>query len=159
MLDHLTVKVRDADKSKAFYVAALKPLGYSLKMEYPGGAGLGAEHPDLWLAADPDGVRPMHFALTAKERAAVHAFHEAAIRAGAQDNGAPGPRPDYGPSYYAAFVLDPDGHNVEVVCHAPERAGGGARGARRKTAAKKTARKTAKKTARKAGGRRASTRR
>ena len=119
MLDHLTVKVRDADKSKAFYVAALKPLGYSLKMEYPGGAGLGAGHPDLWLAADPDNVRPMHFAFVAKERGAVHAFYEAAIRAGAQDNGAPGPRPDYGPSYYAAFVLDPDGHNVEAVCHKP----------------------------------------
>ncbi len=156
MLDHLTVKVRDADQSKAFYVAALGPLGYRVKMEYPGGAGLGAEHPDLWLAADPADVRPMHFAFTAKDRRAVNAFYEAAIAAGGKDNGAPGPRPDYGPSYYAAFVFDPDGHNLEVVCHAPERAGG-ARAKKRPAAGKKTARKTARKAARKrraAGSRR-----
>jgi catechol 2,3-dioxygenase-like lactoylglutathione lyase family enzyme len=139
MLDHLTVKVRDAARSKAFYAAALEPVGYAVRMEYEGGAGLGAEHPDLWLAADPGEVRPMHFAFTAKARRAVDAFHAAALAAGGRDNGAPGLRPDYGPTYYAAFVLDPDGHNVEVVCHARE---GGARRTAKKAAPRRTARRT-----------------
>jgi catechol 2,3-dioxygenase-like lactoylglutathione lyase family enzyme len=118
MLDHLTLKVRDLEKAKAFYSAALRPLGYAVMMEFGEFAGLGAGKPDLWLRRDPDNVRPQHVALTADERAAVDAFFEAAMSAGATDNGKPGVRTDYHPTYYAAFVLDSDGNNLEVVCHA-----------------------------------------
>lgn len=123
MIDHLTMKVRDFEKAKAFYAAALRPIGYRVMMEYGTSAGLGAGKPDFWLAADPEGVHPMHIAFTAKDRGAVDAFHAAALAAGATDNGKPGIRADYSPTYYAAFVHDPDGHNVEVVCHAPPGAG------------------------------------
>ncbi len=121
MIDHFTLKVSDVQKAKAFYAAALKPLGYAVIMEFAGGAGLGAEgKPDLWLAQDPKNVRPMHFAFSARDRGTVDAFYAAALRAGAKDNGKPGIRKDYHPSYYGAFVLDADGHNVEAVCHRPE---------------------------------------
>jgi catechol 2,3-dioxygenase-like lactoylglutathione lyase family enzyme len=117
MIDHLTVRVRDYEKAKAFYAAALRPLGYELVMEFDRTCGLGAGgKPDLWLTADPD-ARPMHFALVARDRKAVDAFYAAAIGAGAKDNGKPGIRKDYHPGYYAAFVLDATGHNVEAVCH------------------------------------------
>jgi catechol 2,3-dioxygenase-like lactoylglutathione lyase family enzyme len=120
VIDHFTLKVSDYARSKPFYVAALKPLGYAVAMEYGGGCGMGvAGKPDLWLVQDLENVRPMHFALHTEDRAVVDAFHEAALQAGGRNNGAPGLRKDYHPSYYAAFVLDPDGHNVEVVCHAP----------------------------------------
>lgn len=118
MLDHLTLKVSDLDKAKAFYTAALQPLGYGVMMEFAEYAGLGAGKPDLWLKRDPENVRPSHVALSADERALVDAFYEAAIGAGATDNGKPGVRTDYHPTYYAAFVLDADGNNLEVVCHA-----------------------------------------
>ncbi len=121
MIDHLTLKVRDLARAKAFYVAALKPLGYEILMEYPGGLGLGAEKkPDLWLAQDPENVRPIHLAFVAPSRQAVDAFHAAALAAGAKDNGKPGIRQDYHPTYYAAFVLDDNGHNIEAVIHRPE---------------------------------------
>ncbi len=141
MIDHLTLKVRDYDASLAFYAAALKPLGYGVVMEFQGYAGLGAAgKPDLWLTADADNVRPMHIAISASDRKAVDAFYAAAVKAGAKDNGKPGVRTDYHPTYYAAFVLDPDGHNLEAVCHRPP--------ARKRARARKPARKPARKAAR-----------
>jgi catechol 2,3-dioxygenase-like lactoylglutathione lyase family enzyme len=140
MLDHLTLKVRDLEKAKAFYTAALEPLGYVVMMEFGEFAGLGAGKPDLWLRRDPDNVRPNHVALAARDRKAVDAFYEAAMAAGATDNGKPGVRTDYHPTYYAAFILDSDGHNVEVVCHAPP-------GQARATAAKRSAKRSGAKRA------------
>ncbi len=119
MIDHFTLKVRDYVASKRFYLDALGPLGYELVMEFEGKmGGFGARgKPDLWLSEDPENVRPVHFAISAADRQAVDAFYRAATHAGARDNGKPGLRKEYHPSYYAAFVLDPDGHNVEAVCH------------------------------------------
>lgn len=122
MIDHFTLKVSDYSKSKEFYTAALKPLGYAVVMEFGSLGGFGvAGKPDLWLSQDADNVRPTHFALQAKDRKVVDGFYAAALPAGARDNGPPGIRKDYHPNYYAAFVLDPDGHNLEVVCHSPVR--------------------------------------
>lgn len=130
MLDHLTIVVSDIERSKAFYLAALAPLGYVTIMELTReqiptlpvdktiGLGVGGK-PDLWLRPSAEGSTPTHIALRADDRATVDAFHGAALAAGAEDNGAPGPRPHYHASYYGAFVLDPDGYNLEVVCHAP----------------------------------------
>jgi catechol 2,3-dioxygenase-like lactoylglutathione lyase family enzyme len=135
VIDHFTLKVSDYSKSKAFYAAALKPLGYAIAMEFGAHCGLGVSgKPDLWLTQDADNVRPMHFALHTNNRKVVDDFYSAALSAGARDNGPPGLRKDYHPSYYAAFVLDPDGHNLEVVCHAPPPA------AKRKPARRKVAR-------------------
>jgi len=144
MIDHFTLKVSDYAKSKAFYTAALKPLDYAVAMEFGVNCGLGVSgKPDLWLAQEADSVRPTHFALHTKDRKTVDAFYAAALAAGARDNGPPGVRTDYHPSYYAAFVLDPDGHNLEVVCHAPPKA------AKRKPArAKKPKARPARKRAR-----------
>jgi catechol 2,3-dioxygenase-like lactoylglutathione lyase family enzyme len=117
MFDHVGIKVADIEASKAFYAAALKPLGHVPGYADAGCAGFGPEGaPALWLypAAAPVGPGT-HLALRAADRAAVDRFHQAALKAGGRDNGAPGLRPDYGPSYYAAFVLDPDGHNLEAV--------------------------------------------
>ena len=146
MLNHFTLKVSDYERAKRFYGEALAPLGYAVMMESEGYAGLGAGHPDLWITADPQNVRPTHFALSAPDQEAVDAFHRAALAAGAEDNGKPGPRPDYGPSYYAAFVHDPDGHNVEAVfIAAPKKAAGAKRaGAKRKPARRASARKGGK---------------
>ncbi|HTN50999.1 MAG TPA: VOC family protein [Anaeromyxobacter sp.] len=120
MIDHLTLHVRDVARSRAFYAAALAPLGYVVQMEHEGTVGLGPRgKPILWLAADPE-ARPMHLAFHASSRREVDAFHVAALAAGGEDNGKPGLRPLYHPSYYGAFVLDPSGHNVEAVCHRPE---------------------------------------
>jgi catechol 2,3-dioxygenase-like lactoylglutathione lyase family enzyme len=148
MLDHLTLKVRDLEKAKAFYTAALGPLGYAVMMEFAEFAGLGAGKPDLWLRRDPDNVRPQHVALAARDRRAVDAFYEAAMAAGATDNGKPGVRADYHPTYYAAFVLDSDGNNLEVVCHA---APGQARAAAKRPAKRGAAKRASKK---RAGGKR-----
>jgi catechol 2,3-dioxygenase-like lactoylglutathione lyase family enzyme len=132
MIDHFTLKVRSFEKAKAFYAAALKPLGYEVMMEFEGSAGLGAGKPDVWLAEDPANARPTHFAILAPDRKAVEAFHAAALAAGAKDNGKPGIRAEYHPNYYAAFVLDPEGNNLEAVCHqAPKRKRAGSRAARR----------------------------
>ena len=118
MIDHFTLKVRDVQKAKAFYAKALAPLGYELLMEFEGAAGLGAgKKPDLWLSQGAEDVRPTHFALAAESRQVVDRFHAAALAAGGKDNGKPGIRADYHPTYYAAFVHDADGHNVEAVCH------------------------------------------
>ena len=128
MLDHIGFPVSDYARSKAFYAKALAPLGYALVMEigaedteskFPA-AGFGAAgKPDFWIGGE-GGLRGiLHVAIVAKDRAAVDGFHRAALAAGARDNGPPGLRPHYHQNYYAAFVLDPDGHNVEAVCHAP----------------------------------------
>lgn len=124
MLDHLGLPVSDYARSKAFYTRALAPLGAELVLEVSAEttgdrahAGFGRDgHPVLWIGQAPV-VCPMHLALTAGSRAAVDAFHRAALAAGGRDHGAPGLRPHYHPDYYAAFVLDPDGHNLEAVCH------------------------------------------
>jgi catechol 2,3-dioxygenase-like lactoylglutathione lyase family enzyme len=117
MIDHLTLTVRDIEKSRAFYDKALAPLGYELCMSYGGSHGYGAnKKPELWLKQGPEPSRPMHIAFVAKKRADVDAFHAAALAAGAKDDGKPGPRP-YHATYYGAFVIDPDGHPIEAVCH------------------------------------------
>lgn len=122
MIDHLTLRVRDYAKSKAFYLAVLKPLGYEQIAEWEGFAGLGVKgKPDFWIAAaEKRKYDQLHIAFRAPNRKAVHAFHDAAIKAGAKDNGGPGTRVDYHPNYYGAFVIDPDGHNVEACCHEAE---------------------------------------
>jgi catechol 2,3-dioxygenase-like lactoylglutathione lyase family enzyme len=129
MIDHVGFPVSDYQRSKEFYSKALAPLGYGLIMEIAGehteskyaAAGFGASgKPDFWIGGE-GGLRGiLHIAIAAEDRAAVDAFHRAALAAGGKDNGAPGLRPQYHPSYYGAFVLDPDGHNVEAVCHAPD---------------------------------------
>ena len=126
MIDHIGFPVADYARSKSFYAKALAPLGYSLIMEVrqdqndSPAAGFGADNkPDFWIGGEGGLNRPMHIAITARDRAAVDGFYRAALAAGGSDNGAPGLRPHYHPNYYGAFVLDPDGHNVEAVCHAP----------------------------------------
>jgi catechol 2,3-dioxygenase-like lactoylglutathione lyase family enzyme len=119
MLDHLTLHVADLERSKRLYEAALRPLGYRTLMEFGGEvAGLGAERPDLWIAKG-GASGPVHIAFASSDRSAVDAFHREALTAGGCDNGKPGLRPDYHPNYYGAFVLDPDGNNIEAVCHRP----------------------------------------
>lgn len=128
MLDHVSLGVSDMKRSQAFYDRALKPLGLVRVLDFPGGSGYGASkaRPVFWIGAPIDAGRPVaagggtHVAFTAPNRKAVDAFHEAALAAGARDDGKPGPRPLYHESYYGAFVLDPDGHKVEACCHAPE---------------------------------------
>jgi catechol 2,3-dioxygenase-like lactoylglutathione lyase family enzyme len=119
MLDHAAVNVSDLDASKQFYTEALKPLGYSLLFEAEGFLGFGkGQMPSLGVARrEPAGGG--HVAIAAADRTTVDAYHEAAMKAGGRDNGAPGVREHYHPSYYAAFVHDPDGNNIEAVCHTP----------------------------------------
>jgi catechol 2,3-dioxygenase-like lactoylglutathione lyase family enzyme len=126
MIDHIGFPVSDYKRSKAFYERALAPLGYTLIMEVQQdandspAAGFGAGgKPDFWIGGEGKLNKAVHIALTARDRAAVDAFHRAALAAGGKDNGGPGLRPHYHPNYYGAFVLDPDGHNIEAVCHAP----------------------------------------
>ena len=125
MIDHTGVKVSDIEKAKAFYRVALAPIGYRLLLEFPAAvtgsddvAGFGAPpKADFWIAQGPPNQPPVNGAFRVGERAPVDAFYAAALAAGGRDNGAPGPRPHYHADYYSAFVLDPDGHNIEVVCH------------------------------------------
>jgi catechol 2,3-dioxygenase-like lactoylglutathione lyase family enzyme len=123
VIDHLGVRVADYETSKAFYLRALAPLGYGLvreETEVGPHAGFGeAGMPDFWISQASATTPPVHVAFRAADRATVRAFHAAALAAGATDNGPPGVRPEYHPNYYGAFVLDPDGHNVEAVCHDP----------------------------------------
>lgn len=119
MIDHISLHVTDLKTSKDFYLAALQPIGYEAVMEFPewNVVGLGAnQKPDLWLEGDGAG-KPTHIAFVTEERQKVDAFYEAGIKAGGKDNGKPGLRPQYHSSYYGAFVIDPDGNNIEVVCH------------------------------------------
>jgi catechol 2,3-dioxygenase-like lactoylglutathione lyase family enzyme len=121
VLDHVVLNVSDYDGAKAFYTQALAPLGVEAVMEFGLMCGFGKDgKPYLWIAERDQPSAPVHVALAAPDRATVDAFHAAALAAGGTDNGAPGLRPRYHRSYYGAFVLDPDGNNVEAVCHGPK---------------------------------------
>lgn len=127
ILDHVSMNVTDYARSKAFYERALAPLGITVIMEFGKACGFGrGGKPDFWIGegtttfqTDEQAKRPtpMHVAFVARSRAEVDAFHAAALEAGGKDFGAPGVRPQYHPGYYGAFVLDPDGHDVEAVIH------------------------------------------
>jgi len=133
VIDHTGLTVSDLARARAFYAQALAPLGYRVLAEFPaavtGGSdvvGLGVPpKPDFWVARGQPNRPPLHVAFRVTERALVDAFHRAALAAGGRDNGPPGPRPHYHEHYYGAFVLDPDGHNIEVVCHEPAAAPAG----------------------------------
>jgi len=119
MFDHILIGVSDYAASKAFFLAALAPLGLSIVSEGPLGVELSADdRTSLCLRPTAETPAYLHLAFLAASRAQVDAFHRAALAAGARDNGGPGLRPQYHANYYAAFVIGPDGHNVEVVCHA-----------------------------------------
>lgn len=129
MLDHIGLTVSNLAASKAFYETALAPLGVGVQMAPTPdmiaagfeGYGFGeAGKPFFWISAHGPAHTGSHIAFAAKTRAEVDAFYEAAMAAGGRDNGAPGLRPHYHPDYYAAFVFDPDGMNIEAVCHRPE---------------------------------------
>lgn len=116
-VDHIGINVTDYEKGKAFYAVALAPLGIKQMMDFGVVVGMGGDIPFLWISAgDPGHV---HLALRTDNRAAVDAFYKAAIAAGGTDNGKPGLRTEYSENYYAAFIHDPDGHNIEAVCHTP----------------------------------------
>jgi catechol 2,3-dioxygenase-like lactoylglutathione lyase family enzyme len=121
MIDHTGIGVSDYARSKAFYAAALAPLGIGLIMEVRSlAAGYGARgKPFFWLEATRTPATEVHVAFHAQDRATVDAFHAAALAADGKDNGAPGVRAIYHPDYYGAYVLDPDGNNIEAVCHTP----------------------------------------
>ena len=131
MIDHTGIIVADFNRSRTFYENALAPIGYTLLANFPAAvtgsadvAGFGeAPKPDFWIAAAnaqrPVNHPPLHVAFRVASRAMVDAFYRAALAAGGADNGAAGLRPHYHPNYYGAFVLDPDGHNIETVCHEP----------------------------------------
>jgi len=128
VLDHIGFPVTDFERSKAFYTKVLEPLGYRLITNVdlsdetgPGGyAGFGKERPQFWIGTGKPISGRLHVAFMANDRALVRQFYDAAIAAGAKDNGPPGLRPHYHANYYGAFVLDPDGHNIEAVSHLPE---------------------------------------
>ncbi len=172
-IDHMGLSVSDFGRAKAFYVAALKPLGGGVIMEFPEGtvgpfamAGLGvAGKPFFWITTGDKTAPHVHVAFRAETREQVDQFYAAAMQAGGTDNGPPGLRLHYHANYYGAFVLDPDGHNIEAVCHsslaelnaaaraaaAPKRKKVAKKAAKKKVAAKKAAaKKPAKKVARKA---------
>jgi catechol 2,3-dioxygenase-like lactoylglutathione lyase family enzyme len=117
MIAHTGLLVSDYQKSKEFYTKLLKTLGYTQNMEYGEAAGFNdGKNTDLWVSRDAGkAVAPTHVAFEAKSKEEVDAFHKEALALGAKDNGAPGYRTDYWPGYYAAFILDPDGHNIEAV--------------------------------------------
>jgi catechol 2,3-dioxygenase-like lactoylglutathione lyase family enzyme len=117
MIAHTSIHVSDFSLAKIFYRKALEPLGYTQSMEFGGAAGFNdGKNTDFWIA-EHEAVTPTHVAFEAKSKDEVVAFHEAALAAGGEDNGGPGYRREYWPGYYAAFVRDPDGHNVEAVCY------------------------------------------
>jgi catechol 2,3-dioxygenase-like lactoylglutathione lyase family enzyme len=128
MIDHIGLAVADMNRAKAFYEAALKPLGIGVVMEVTAEetgadahAGFGVEgKPFFWIGTGRKPKGGLHVAFIARTRAEVDAFHRAALTSGGHDNGAPGLRPHYHPNYYGAFVFDPDGNNIEAVCHRPE---------------------------------------
>ena len=117
MYDHVGLKVKDVGASARFYAAALGGLGHVVASQDRNGAGIGPKGaPALWLYADKKAAGGTHLAFTATERGAVDRFYKDGIKAGGKDNGKPGLRADYSPTYYAAFLIDPDGNNVEAVC-------------------------------------------
>jgi catechol 2,3-dioxygenase-like lactoylglutathione lyase family enzyme len=121
IIDHIVLAVGDYARSKAFFSSALAPLGIALIVEIEGWAGFGRNgKPEFWFSAQPPVQLPMHIAFAAADREQVRAFHRAALAAGGTDHGAPGIREIYHPNYYGAFVIGPDGHNIEAVCHRPE---------------------------------------
>ena len=118
MIDHIVIRVRDLAGSRRFYVGALAPLGYTIVKEVEPFIGFVADKKaDLWLGRGEPVTSAIHVALACGSRAEVDAFYASAMKAGGRDNGAPGLRPHYHPNYYGAFVLDPDGNNIEAVCH------------------------------------------
>jgi catechol 2,3-dioxygenase-like lactoylglutathione lyase family enzyme len=127
MIDHTGITVSDFARSREFYRQALAPIGYGLLMELPAAvtgaadmAGFGEPpKPDFWIGSGTPNKPPIHIAFRVGSRKLVDAFFQAAMAAGGRDNGAPGVRPHYHPHYYGAFILDPDGHNIEAVCHDP----------------------------------------
>jgi catechol 2,3-dioxygenase-like lactoylglutathione lyase family enzyme len=124
MLDHVSIGVRDIAAARRFYDAALNPLGYTCLSEDPAALGYGRDNAALWVIAaerpaPADDKSGLHFCFTAPTRESVDAFHAAALAAGGRDNGKPGVRPDYGPNYYAGFVVDPDGYRIEAYCGQP----------------------------------------
>lgn len=121
MFDHVSLGVSDIKRSGRFYDAALAPLGFRRLSDGESSLGYGAEVVALWLGATKKPVKAdlesgLHFCFVAKDRKAVDAFHAAALKAGGKDNGKPGLRADYGPTYYAAFAIDPDGYRIEAYC-------------------------------------------
>ncbi len=122
MLDHVTIGVSNVEQSKEFYDRALRPLGITrLYAEGEGFAGYGiGRKAFFWIGRRDTPQTGAHIAFTAQDRAVVDGFYREAIAAGGRDNGKPGIRPNYHPDYYGAFVLDPDGHNIEAVCHSPQ---------------------------------------
>ena len=121
MLDHFGLTVKDVEASRAFYAAALAPLGIGVVAEFQGHVGLGrGGRAQFWFSQGEPTPARLHLAFEAGSRAEVDAFHAAALAAGATDNGAPGLRPHYHPTYYGAFAIDPNGHNIEAVCRSPE---------------------------------------
>ena len=156
MIDHISLRVQDFSRAVDFYKSALAPLGYKVLMEFPNVAGMGADgKADLWIMQSEQSPSPTHIAING-ERPQIQAFHEAALTSGGTDNGPPGLRLDYHPNYYAAFVLDPEGNNIEVVCHdapgAPKKMAARASGAKKKSAAKAKKAPKAKKAAKGAKG-------
>lgn len=127
MIDHTGVNVSDYAKSRAFYQAALGAIGFEISKEFPasvtGSADVAGFGPpgksEFWIASGKPNEPPVHVAFRVDNRHAVDAFYQAAMAAGGRDNGKPGLREIYHPDYYGAFVLDPDGHNIEAVCHGP----------------------------------------
>ena len=121
MFDHVVFGVSDYAASKAFFLKALEPLGVAVVLEGPLGIELSADgKSSLCIRRTEEKPAHLHLAFTAENRRQVEAFHRAALAAGGKDNGAPGLRPHYHANYFAAFVIGPDGHNIEVVCHEPE---------------------------------------
>jgi catechol 2,3-dioxygenase-like lactoylglutathione lyase family enzyme len=133
-LDHISVNVRRFKRAREFYRAALGAVGMKINLEFKSALGLGSQKEKIfWLVRDLGASGGGHYAFRVSHPKEVDAFHAAALEAGGTDNGKPGPRPNYGPHYYAAFVKDPEDNNIEVVCYAPQR--------RKRTAARRSARK------------------
>lgn len=125
MINHVSIGVSDIAKARSFYDAVLRPLGYTRLSSGDTSLGYGKESVVLWISHSTSPVKAdpasgLHFCFDAPERKNVDAFHKAALATGGRDNGKPGLRADYGDNYYAAFVIDPDGHRIEAVCHHPE---------------------------------------
>ena len=126
MLDHVSIGVSDTGRTKRFYDAALKPLGYSCLSESAGSLGYGRDRVQFWISqakrpVAPDPTSGLHFCFSAPSRESVDIFHVAALKLGGKDNGQPGLRKDYGDNYYAAFVIDPDGYRIEAYCGAKQK--------------------------------------